>query len=63
MVRDRGPIVTDCTGGTPLGTRIDEEMEKYVEQETDRLGVTKAEFLRLLLVAYRGGHPSPKWSQ
>ena len=54
MARNRGPVVTDCAGREPLGTHVDEEMHEYVEREADRLGVTNSEFLRLLLVAYRG---------
>jgi hypothetical protein len=55
--------MADIAGRESLGTSVNQEMHEYVEQEADRLGVTNSDFLRLLLVAYRGGHPSPKWAQ
>jgi len=58
MRKHYGNVVTDCTGDVTMATKVDDEMRRYVEQEADRLEVSKAEFVRLLLVAYRDGHRS-----
>ena len=59
MRKHYGNIVSDCTGDVTMATKVDDEMRRYVEQEADRLEVSKAEFFRLLLVAYRDGSRRP----
>ena len=48
MRKHYGNVVTDCTGDVTMATKVDDEMRRYVEQEADRLEVSKVEFLRLL---------------
>lgn len=55
-----GVVVVECSGREPLGTHVNEEMAAFVEAEADRLDVSKSDFLRLLLVAYRDGSSSPQ---
>lgn len=42
-----------CQGSIPVGTKVDQPMREFVENEADRLGVTPSEFLRRVLLVYR----------
>ena len=42
-----------CQGNIPVGTKVDEEMRVFIEQEADRLGVSVSELLRRLFIVYR----------
>lgn len=42
-----------CVGTLSVGTKVDRSMREFVESESDRLGISPAEFLRRLLVTYR----------
>ena len=42
-----------CQGSIPVGTKVDQPMRSFVEDECDRLGVTTSEFLRRVLLVYR----------
>jgi hypothetical protein len=42
-----------CQGSIPVGTKVDQPMREFVENESERLGVTPSEFLRRLLLVYR----------
>lgn len=37
-----------CQGQIPVATKIDRPMQEFVDDETERLGVTNAEYLRRL---------------
>lgn len=45
--------MAQCMGDIPCGTKIDQSMREFLEIETERLGVTKAELQRRLLDFYR----------
>lgn len=45
--------MAQCMGDVPCGTKIDQAMREFLEDEADRLGVTKAELHRRLLDFYR----------
>jgi hypothetical protein len=42
-----------CQGSIPVTTKVDRPMREFVENESDRLGVTPTEFMRRLLELYR----------
>ena len=42
-----------CQGSISVGTKVDRSMREFVEHESDRLGVTPAEFVRRVLLLYR----------
>jgi negative regulator of replication initiation len=42
-----------CHGDISLATKVDRDMNEYVDSEAERLGVSKAEFHRRLLELYR----------
>jgi negative regulator of replication initiation len=37
-----------CVGQVPVGTKVDEPMRQFIDDETERLGVSNAEYLRRL---------------
>lgn len=45
--------MSSCLGDLPIGTKTDREMKQWVEAEADRLGITRAEFLRRVLELYQ----------
>jgi len=45
--------MSNCQGEIAVGTKVDRPMVEFVEEETERLGVSRAEFLRRLLDAHR----------
>ena len=45
--------MAQCMGNVACGTKIDQSMREFLEDEADRLGVTKAELQRRLLDFYR----------
>jgi hypothetical protein len=45
--------MSDCMGGLPVSTKTDREMRDYLSAESERLGVTRAEFIRRVLSLYR----------
>ena len=45
--------MADCHGDIPCSTKVDSSMRGFLEDETDRLGMTKAELQRRLLDFYR----------
>jgi negative regulator of replication initiation len=45
--------MSQCYGDTSLATKIDERMQEFVLEESNRLGVSMAEFLRRLLEVYQ----------
>jgi hypothetical protein len=46
-------VVTDCKGTNTLSTRINDEMDEFVNDEADRVGATRAEYIRRLLKLIR----------
>jgi len=42
-----------CIGSIPVSTKVDRDMREFVENESDRLGVTPSEFLRRVLLIYQ----------
>lgn len=40
-------------GDRALTTKVDEQMVSFVESESDRIGVSRAEFIRRVLEVYR----------
>jgi len=45
--------MSDCKGNLTAATKVDKQMLEYIASESERLGVTRAEFLRRLLDLYR----------
>lgn len=45
--------MAECMGDIPAGTKIDQSMRDFLDNEADRLGVTNAELYRRLLDFYR----------
>lgn len=52
--------MSTCQGSVPTGTKVSVEMAEYVKEESNRLGVTKAEFHRRLLDLYKSSRESEK---
>jgi len=42
-----------CQGSIPVATKVDRPMREFIEQESERLGVTTSEFVRRLFEVYR----------
>jgi hypothetical protein len=40
-------------GDLPVSTKVDREMKEYLNQEADRLGITRAELIRRVFTLYR----------
>jgi hypothetical protein len=45
--------MADCHGDIPCSTKVDSSMRGFLEDEAERLGVTKAELHRRVLDFYR----------
>ena len=45
--------MSKCMGDIPAGTKIDQSMRDFLDDEADRLGVTNAELYRRFLDFYR----------
>ena len=45
--------MSDCKGNLSVATKVDKNTLDYLASESERLGVTRAEFLRRLLDLYR----------
>jgi len=45
--------MAQCMGDVPCGTKIDKPMREFIDDEADRLGVTRAELVRRILDFYR----------
>jgi len=46
-------LMSQCRGSISVCSKIDKEMLEYIDAEAERLGVSRAEFLRRLLELYR----------
>ncbi len=51
--RSPAECTSKCRGKLTLTTKIGEPMKSFVEDEAEEAGVTRAEFVRLLLDAYK----------
>ena len=45
--------MSQCQGDLTLATKVDASMNEFVEDETERLGISRAELHRRLLDFYR----------
>jgi negative regulator of replication initiation len=45
--------MSQCRGSISVCSKIDKQMLDYIDAESERLGVSRAEFLRRLLELYR----------
>lgn len=45
--------MSDCMGDLAVSTKVDQEMIDYLNRESDRLGVSRAELIRRLFTLYR----------
>lgn len=45
--------MAECMGDIPAATKIDQSMRDFLDNEAERLGITKAELHRRLLDFYR----------
>lgn len=45
--------MSDCHGNLSVGSRIDKQMQEFLDAEADRLGVNRAELVRRMFDAYR----------
>jgi negative regulator of replication initiation len=45
--------MSECIGTVSAGTKVDEEMRNFLDDEADRLGVTNAELHRRFLNFYQ----------
>lgn len=41
--------LSQCKGTVPVATKVDRPMREFIEDEAERLGVTKSEYLRRAL--------------
>jgi hypothetical protein len=48
-----GYMMSRCRGNITIASKIDKQMLDYIDAEADRLGVSRAEFLRRLLELYQ----------
>lgn len=48
--------MSDCLGNTPVGTKTDREMSRWLSERSEQLGVSKSELLRRLFEHYRESH-------
>lgn len=46
-------MMSRCRGNISVSSKIDKEMLEYIDAEADRIGVSRAEFLRRLLELYQ----------
>lgn len=45
--------MTRCIGEIPVSTKVDQPMRQFIEDEAGRLGVSRSEMLRRVLIVYR----------
>lgn len=45
--------MADCIGDLPVSAKVDREMLDFLDAESDRLGITRAELQRRVLSLYR----------
>jgi len=45
--------MAQCMGDVPCGTKTDQPMRDFLDEEASRLGVTRAELMRRILDFYR----------
>jgi negative regulator of replication initiation len=45
--------MSSCQGNVTATTKIDREMSEYIDAEAERLGLSRAEFLRRMFDLYR----------
>lgn len=45
--------MSECKGSEAVATKVDWEMLRHIDEEAERVGVTRAEYLRLVLDMYR----------
>jgi len=50
--------MAQCMGDVPCGTKIDQPMRDFLDEEAERLGVTRAELVRRVLDFYRESRES-----
>jgi hypothetical protein len=43
-----------CKGTKPVGTKVDDSTRRFLEEESERLGVSRSEVLRRMIDVYRG---------
>ncbi len=46
-------MMSDCIGDISIGSRVDKQMQEFLDGEAERLGVNRAELVRRLFDAYR----------
>lgn len=45
--------MAQCMGDVPCGTKVDQSMRDFLDDEANRLGVSRAELVRRVLDFYR----------
>ena len=45
--------MSECKGPEAVATKVDWEMLRHIDEEAERIGATRAEYLRLVLDMYR----------
>jgi hypothetical protein len=45
--------MSDCLGELPVSTKVDREMQEFLTEEAERLGINRSELMRRLFTAYR----------
>lgn len=45
--------MAECHGTNPIGSKVDDETLEYIDERAAEMGVTRSEFLRLLIDLYR----------
>lgn len=45
--------MSDCMGDIPVSAKVDREMQRFLQSEADRLGVSQAEAMRRVFTLYR----------
>lgn len=45
--------MSDCIGDLPVSAKVDREMQDFLDAESDRLGITRAELQRRIFSLYR----------
>lgn len=53
-----------CDGTVPIGTKVDDPMDKFLEREAERCGISRAELVRRIFDDFReareDGLPCPE---
>jgi hypothetical protein len=45
--------MSECKGPEAVATKVTDEMLDHIDEEAERVGVTRAEYLRMVLDVYR----------